>query len=378
MRAVPSAEFELLLHCARVRLDEMHARAISDLLDRNLDWHSFVSIAQRHGVNPLVYRTLMRLNSAKVPSQTLERLRSLYETNRVRNLVLVSELLKAVRALASAGVTGVPHKGPALAAALYGDFALRLSVDVDIRVRPCDAVAAHRAIIDMGYSPDRAIPRSILKLYARYHYEFAFLNARERMLMIELHWRNAPTYYCLPEIPDRSWERLTQVSLAGASVPCYAPEDLLFDLCMHGCKHKWRSLKWIVDIAEFLRVHADLDWLAMLENAQAVSAERMLALGIFLAHDLLDAQVPPDLLAAVRSKRAIASLADEVCENLLCVDPERGDTLFVLPFVARVAENIDARLSCRALMLPYFVLDRMVRPGIAVLRRAANQRGVSG
>jgi hypothetical protein len=52
-------------------------------------------------------------------------------------------------------------------------------------------------------------------------------------------------------------------------------EDLLLILCAHGAKHLWMALGWICDVAELLRVHRDMNWPDILEEARSrLSARR--------------------------------------------------------------------------------------------------------
>jgi hypothetical protein len=371
VKTAPTFELELLLLCARARLEDRQPAAIFNVLNRDLDWESFISHAQRHGVTALVYRTLASLNPIQIPDRVRERLRFLHDANRLRNLVLVAEMHKALKALDLAGITATPYKGPALAAALYGDFSVRQSMDIDVFVKPRDAVKAYRALADLGYVPLRRVPGCAQEAYTRLHYEFGFVSRDEKQLIVELHWRTSSRYFRFPELPALAWERRVWLPVAGTNVRSFAPEDLLYVLCLHGCRHKWRSLKWIVDVAELVRTHSQLDWWKVLSDARRNGSERMLALGLFLACDLLDARLPAELLHAIRRKPLLNSLANEVYANLFKIQSEPGSALFILPFIARVAERLDAKLLCRALLLPYFLLHRIVRPSLGALRRSS-------
>ncbi len=369
MRPVPTPELELLLLCARMRVDEDQAQRISRLLGRRLDWDGLILTARRHGLVPLLYRTLSGLRSGNVPPDIFGRLRSLFEVFGLQNLLHVSVLLGALRALGEAGVTATPYKGPALAAFLFRDIALRQFSDIDLLVRPCDALRARRVLLDQGYIPSRRISDRAEAAYVRFHCGFSF--AVESQFIVDLNWRVAPWYWRLPEIPDSAWKGLGRLSLTGVSVPWFAPEDLLFVLCLHGCKHKWDSMKWVVDVAELVRIQTDLDWREVIENARRTGSERMVFLGLFLANELLDARLPADVLAAVRSKPLVAILAAEVCDNLFAVYAEPAGTLTELAFIARAAERFSTKLSCHILRPLYFLLHRVVRPGMAAVRRAA-------
>jgi len=106
------------------------------------------------------------------------------------------------------------------------------------------------------------------------------------------------------------------------------------------------------------------------EEARNSGTFRMIAVGLLLAHELLDAPVPRDLLDAARSAPEIASLASQLCDGLEETTQRPATLHECLSFLARAAERADMRLACRALPLAYFLLYRVVRPGIALLRRA--------
>jgi hypothetical protein len=72
--------------------------------------------------------------------------------------------------------------------------------------------------------------------------------------------------------------------------------QLLLALCLHGTKHFWSSLGWLVDLAELMRRDTGIDSQWVRVQARANGCERRVGLGLRMAKDLLDAPVP-DLLA---------------------------------------------------------------------------------
>ena len=372
MRPIPTPELELLLLCARVRLDEAHARRIDELLGQAVDWNGLILLARRHGIASLLHRTLAGLNTCRVPVEIMGRLRSVANAFRFHNVLFVRELLTAVQAIEAAGIPVAPYKGPALAASLYGDFALREMTDIDLLVKPRDAIRARRALSALGYTASRQVSKWLEPAWVFFHCEFAF--GSRSGIPVELNWRVATRYWCLPEVPARAWTRMRPLTLGGVELKMFCPEDLLLILCLHGSKHKWDTLKWVVDIAELLRVHPELDWRAATIAARASGTERMLALGLVLAHELLDAHLPAELAEALGAKPSIADLAAEVCENLHDAHAKPADSLTELAFLGRLTERIDAKLAYLLLRPLYFLLHRIVRPSMSVLRGAEADR----
>jgi hypothetical protein len=85
---------------------------------------------------------------------------------------------------------------------------------------------------------------------------------------------------------------------------------------VHGAKHLWDQLNWICDIAELIRAHQDLDWDGLLARARALHGERILALGLFLADDLLGAPLPGAIRRRLRADEAVVRLGRRVRQQL--------------------------------------------------------------
>src|SRR4051794_15265776 len=71
----PSPEVELILCCARTRLDEVRARRVRSLVSRGLDWEAVLGMACPHGMAGLLYRHLNAMAPEAVPPGVLGRLR---------------------------------------------------------------------------------------------------------------------------------------------------------------------------------------------------------------------------------------------------------------------------------------------------------------
>ena len=95
-----------------------------------------------------------------------------------------------------------------------------------------------------------------------------------------------------------------------------AGEDLLLVLCAHGAKHLWSWLSGIGDVAEVLRVHPTMNWPKVVAEARSLHCERMLLLGLLLAHDLLEAPVPEELVSRARAAPAVPALMSQVQRQL--------------------------------------------------------------
>ena len=104
-------EDELLLSCARIRLDSGRASRIRELAQMDLSWDYLLKSAGRHGLIPLLYRHL-HATAGVIPGSVLERLRKLVHANAARNLLLTSELLAILPLLQAEGILAIPFAAP--------------------------------------------------------------------------------------------------------------------------------------------------------------------------------------------------------------------------------------------------------------------------
>jgi hypothetical protein len=367
-------EYRLLIACSRATIDVDQREHIEQLINASPDWNRLILSARRHGLLLLLHRTLCAVGQGFVPTVVMEQLTNLAGNYRRRNLVLVAELLRIVAILEKAGIEAIPYKGPALAQSVYQDFALREFVDLDFLVRPRDAIRTRQALISAGISPTKSVSRLAAQLHRFFHCEFSFVVLGE--VKLEINWRLAPMYWRLPQIDDRIWERHARLRLAGVDTAMLDTADLLIVLCVHGCKHIWVMLKWIVDIADLLRSEPQLDWTSLQARAQEMGAEIMLEIGLVLAHEVLGAPVPAEILDRVRRRTKTMALVNEVYGRAFEENHPPPTVHEKLSFAARASQNPSGKVLPYLLMPAYFILHRLVRPGHAMLSKMTI--GISG
>lgn len=310
-------EAQLLVHCARVLMDAQRAGQIRRLVESGIDWARLLDGAYLHGMRPLLYWHLNTICPALVPPETLDQLRDHFHKNAGRNLLMAGELLKLLRLLEAEGIQAIPYKGPALAAAVYGNLALREFVDLDILVRLKDAPRARRLMISLGYRPQLDLPGAQEAAFMRYHCEHFFVHP-DNEIYVELQWAIAPRFFSLPLDYERLWERLEPVNIAGKQALTLSAEDSLLILSIHGSKHLWARLEWVCGVAEMIRVYKQIDWEKVFALAKEARAGRMLLLGLSLAADLLEADIPLAVRQSIEADPKIKLLAARVREQLFC------------------------------------------------------------
>ena len=223
-----------------------------------------------------------------------------------------------LKRLEAQGIPAIPFKGPALAAFLYGDPALRQFVDIDILLHREDFPAAKRLLLSLGYQSKYRLTRRQEKAYLQYKSHESFTLARgDTKIATELHWGIMPGDFPFHPNLKGIWERCEPLSLAGATVATLSPEDLLLFLCVHGSKHGWRCLQWLCDVAQLVRIHPTMDWGRVMEQAQTSGGQRMFLLGLFLANDILGTPIPPEIVQKAQRDPLTVRLAGQMRRRLL-------------------------------------------------------------
>ena len=313
-------EIALLLACARTHASPEDQARIRRLAAEPVDWAATERLADAHGVLPLLAQRLEAHASGEVPAAVRARLRQRMLVHAARSLVLTRALGDLLAALSARGILALPYKGPALAAVAYGSTVLRQPGDLDILV-PDDRLAnAHAVLLEHRFRDQIAGTHPDARLS---HYQHAMIRDADTVL-VELHWAFAPRYFRFPLSPEMLEREPLLVD--GRQVETIAPADLLVVLCVHGGRHLWSRLGWIVDIAEILRARPEVEWGTSLARATALGVRRMLLVGLGLARETLGAPLPGVLAQALSADRAALDLARRL-EARLFVEHAGGSLL---------------------------------------------------
>jgi len=308
-----------------------------------IDWAYLLRMAERHGLIPLLYWNLSATAPELVPFPIRERIHTLFLVNAARNLRLTGKLLRVLNLLEANGILAIPFKGPVLASSLYGNLAFRTFSDLDILVLKRDMVKSRDVLISSGFQWK---PQLSPIQKADYKEDYGCLTFTDKngrdwieidgwLSSRELPWNFQLAYFA---------QRLTRVSLEGKMVPAFSPEDLLLILCLHGAKHYWSRLSWLCDIAELIRVYQRLDWGKVLTEADVRGGKRMLLLGLWLAHKLLEADLPNEVCSLIQGDYRVQFLGDSIIKKFLLHETPVG-TFGLINFYLHLSENFKQRTA---------------------------------
>jgi len=302
------AEWLALLQCSSPRPD---LDRVADVVRDPFSWPAFLRGAEEHRVVPVVAARAKDLDQALIPPELRDKLRELQRTQTLFALQLTAELFRLLAHCANAGIQVLITKGPALAVRCYDEPGMRQYGDLDVVIREADIRVATQAMLGLAYEP--RVPLSAIDAKKTVG-EYAFLKPGTDLL-VEFHTERTLRYHPRPLQIEKVFERSAYVVIDGRDVPVLSLEDELVLICVHGAKHFWERLMWIADVAALIS-RQPLDWDRALAVANEVGAQRILHLGLRLAADLLDAELPAHLKAAVQSDRTVAKLAAQIESRL--------------------------------------------------------------
>jgi hypothetical protein len=290
-------------------------RRIEQVVSRGIDWPRLVRMADDHGVLPLLDRLVHQTCPDIVPPETRDLLRDFTRSSELRCRMLLLELFRLLDLFERQGVPVIPYKGPVLAAVAWGDTRLRQFRDLDILVHETDLPIVRALLEAHGYRLDLpTLTRTQQWLYHRANqYEFA---SAEGLIHIDLHWDVVPKGFPFSLASERLWLNLDPVSLPGRTVRSFAFGDSIQLLCVHGTKDGWSRLVWVCDVDRLIRSRREVDWQGLLEESRAWRCERMLLLGLRLAHDLLGTPLPSDVMRRTQALPSVDMLASKVFASL--------------------------------------------------------------
>jgi len=307
--SVPPPAYDLLLACAfwdpsERQLDVVRARA-----NAKVDWNEWLELVRAHRLVPHAQRALGAVRALS-PPHVAESLMKETVTIAAHSLARTKQLAELLKALDGDGVRALPFKGPALSLAAYGDFGVRDSIDLDVVVCPPDIDRARESLLRAGYSPrtemSPAQERTLQRSFGHFVYAAPGTGAS-----VELHWRFAAPRYPWSIPAEEVFARAVTVDIAGLTIASPDPTDQLLLQLMHGARHQWERLEWLVAFAQLLKRTREDEEL-LIERAGANGSSRALSLALRLAQDLLGAPLSPRLAAPADAERSAARAAQIV------------------------------------------------------------------
>jgi Uncharacterised nucleotidyltransferase/Methyltransferase domain len=315
-------ELELVICSTRPSTAENDNR-LRALLRENLDWNEVLACAHQHKLGPLLQERFQTIDASLIGPQERQRLVELARDLGKNNLANMGEMVWLCSLFEGAGIPVFPFKGPALAWLAYKNFAHRTCVDLDF-VLPQSRIPEAAALLQAhGYSPQFSPAEARAGESGPAPGQYAFAPSGRRRY-VELHTERTLRYFSRPINLEELASRAIPLKIGGQDLRVFSAEDLLVMLCVHGAKHFWERLSWVVDIAQLISAR-EIDWELLSAIAEKLQTTRILLLGLNLAHEVTRVDLPQVILDRARRDSQVPWLTAKVFEQYSGIsDPGSG------------------------------------------------------
>lgn len=271
-------------------------------------WNDLLAEAKYHRIAPLVFD---RLRQAKlpIPARITEQFEEIKQYTLHHNVLMIQELARVAAVFHEHHIPFIVYKGPLLAFQYYGDLSHRQIWDIDFFLRIDDVPRAAALLHASGYDPIEDYSTQIIEKKISVDEELVF-QSKDRCFSIELHWR------LLNPSVDRAtgridlWRHTATTRLGQVPITTFTPEMLLFIVLYHaGEKHGWSELKWLCDAARLIGNTPALRWPALMGVVSTLKNKRKTMAGIYLAHRLMGAPLPIDLIVPMQNDDSLVSIS---------------------------------------------------------------------
>ena len=305
-------ELELVFCLARAKSSDNEDR-IHTLLSKGVDWSEFAACAVQHNLGGLIQERILTLGPDWLPSDQREKLGALACDLTKNNLMYTGQMLMLYGLFEAAQIPVIPFKGPALAWLAYPNFAHRTCVDLDFVVPQRYIPEAKSLLQAHGYTPQFSHMETHEGQHGPVPGQYAFASS-DTHIFVELHTDRTLRYFSPPLNVDEMNSRLIRLEIGGRTIRTFSVEDLLVMLCVHGAKHFWGQLGWIVDIAQLVKAR-EVHWSLLAQIAAQRKSTRLLWLGFYLADEVIGAPLPQCVLQQVQRDNQVRWLAGKVLEQ---------------------------------------------------------------
>jgi len=316
-----NSEEALLIECINYFQSNTANKSVIESLTRTTDWSYLIDLSSRHGLKALLYQVFNSHFKEHVSPKALYSLENYFQTNLMWNKYLYEKLIQIIDLFNSNNIPVIAIKGPVMAKLLYGDIALREFSDLDILVDKADIQKAKDLLISIGYRLDFKMPEGFEVKYERYQNYYNLIGDQDETA-VDLHWRLMPEYSSFAPSTELIMSSARPILLDKQEFLIMQPEYLLIYLSIHGAKHSWVQLNWVLDLSQLI-LTTEIDWDWVINESKKLECEKMVYLGLLLASDLFSINLPDPILNEINSEKDIKLYADRVYKILF---PKAGNS----------------------------------------------------
>ena len=278
-------EIILIIECCKISPDFI---LIEEKISQIKNWDNFISLSYSHGVFPLVYKILKKYDE-KIPLDKLSFMKQTYMDIVKQNMLMTSELIKISKLLEENDIKSIAFKGPTLSQMAYGDVVSRQYVDLDVLVDESLLESAKKILEENNYLPKYNLEEYQKENLKDVVHDISMIN-KTNGINIELHWTlsSGEFFIDLEKLDYLSDTKKYQISNSDLNI--FSNEKLFIYLCVHGYKHLWERIEWLVDIY-YLIIKENIDLEKVVEKSKSVDADRIVLSTLIICQKMFDFKI---------------------------------------------------------------------------------------
>ena len=216
-----------------------------------------------------------------------------------QNMLMTSELIKVMKLLEKNKIEAISFKGPVLSQMVYGDITLRQYVDLDILVHEKDLGRAAFLLEEIDYTFDKILLTKILENKSIFH---DISLSKNGFVTVELHWRFFSNEFNtgLEDIDLK--DGLYEITISKQKLKTFKNEILILYLCIHGAKHNWERIEWLIDISRYIKNY-EIDWAFLLNISNNTKTTKILFSTLYLCSSILNLELPIDISEKIKEEK---------------------------------------------------------------------------
>jgi len=221
-------------------------------------------------------------------------------------MIMTAELIKVMKLLTENGIEAISYKGPLLSQLIHKNITFRQYCDLDILVDENDLDKAINILSQNSFNTDETEYKNIMQNKSVFHDISLYKNS----IHVELHWRLFSDEFRTDLKKVNIKENLSQVTISNYTFNSFENEILIVYLAIHGAKHQWERIEWLLDIVKIFQNHT-IDWQRLLEITATSKTKKILFSTLYLCQNILDLELPIEIQKYLDDKK-ILKLSKEI------------------------------------------------------------------
>ena len=229
-------------------------------------WSGIILYVCDSGLAGFALQALKNLD-INIPNGLIEELKTASARTAASNLHLEARFEEVASTFNQAGIDLLALKGSVLSRLVYKRCDLRPMVDIDVMLKPDDALDGCGLFEQIGYSKGEDLLRP--DFFPRFYYEVEYHSNEQLPVKFDVHARPFRAGRYRATVPDDGfWHGAVRMNVGKGWVLVPSPERMLLHLCCHAALHGASRPLWLLDIKYYARTLTQDQWRDFLQLAR--------------------------------------------------------------------------------------------------------------